>query len=188
MKNTSLTKAFYVLDLVIASGLGLFFPILALLIKDYVPGATIFSIALAQSVFLISKAGFSLLFAYFNNAISPAKRNRLGLMLGYLITAVVPLVYASAHSITTIYIAQVILGLGLGLAEPSWKAAFALHSSSDYKKYSGAYEVILVLACALTAALGGLIAYYSGFKPVLYMSSAACVIAAVGVMVSVPKK
>lgn len=187
MKKTGLTKVFYILDLMIASGLGLFFPILALLILDYVPGATIFNIALAQSVFLISKAGFSLLFAYFNSAVSPMTRNRLGLMLGYLIAATVPLIYASAHSISTIYTAQIILGLGLGLAEPSWKAAFALHSSSDFKKYSGAYEVILVLACALTAAIGGLIAYYSGFKPVLYMSSAVCVIAAVGAGITLRK-
>lgn len=188
MKKINLTKLFFALDLALAGGLGLFFPILALLIKDYVPGATIFSIALASSVFLISKAGFSLLFAYFNNALNPATRNRLGLVIGYLIAAAVPLIYASAHSISTIYMAQVILGLGLGLAEPSWKAAFALHSSSDFKKYSGAYEVILVLACALTAAIGGLVAYYSGFKPVLYMSSAVCVIAAVGAAITVPRK
>ena len=137
-------------DLAAVSAFGSILPIFALFLFDSIPDATIQNIAMAQALFLGSKAIFDLLFSKFDLHHPPAAEKAAHrVALGYLVMAAVPIGYAGAHSMGSIFLLQLALGLGVGLVGTTWHDLF---TASTDKRWQGSeftiYRTAVGFACA----------------------------------------
>ena len=105
-------------DIFVLTGFGLIQPILAIYINGGgVTGGTMLSAGLASALFLFTKSMVQLPFGHYVDK-QPGKTKWL--ILGTFLMAGVPIIYITANSIYHIYLAEVIYGLGSGLAYPTW--------------------------------------------------------------------
>ncbi len=143
-------------------GVGLVSPILAIYIKEDLVGGTIFAAGLASTLFLIIKSLVQLPFGkYVDNHEHKVKY----LILGTLMTSIVPFIYIFSTHIYHIYLAQIINGIGAALAFPTYLSIFSTHLDKKHEGYEwGMYSTLVGLGAALTGAIGGWVAQNFGFK------------------------
>jgi len=169
-------------DILISGSYGLIMPLLPLFMTDRLSGANLQTVAMAQAIYLLSQAGFGWIYSTYQQHKQPTHRAYEGLVTGSAIIALVPIAYLSSREMTHIFLAQIALGLGFGLVYPAWawlaKEQIAdKHVNSIRKMHS----LILSLAMAFMAVLGGFIAYQFGYADLLYLMT---VLAACGTVLS----
>jgi hypothetical protein len=161
-------------DLLAVAAFGLILPIFALFLFDNIPDATIQGVAMAQALFLGSKAIFDLLFSTYDaHHPPPPKKAAHRVALGYLVMAAIPLGYAGAHGMDDIFLLQMALGLGVGLVGTAWHDLFT--ASTDQRWHGSeftAYRTAAGFACAATAIMGGIVAQLFGYQILLMALSA----------------
>lgn len=151
-------------DILVLTSFGLVEPILAIFFKEDLIGGTIFTAGIAGTIFLLVKSSIQLPFSKFVDSHSYKTRLRW-LIVGSFLVSIVPFIYMASKHIYTIFLAQVIYGLGSGLAYPTWLGLWSTHL--DRKKESfewSLYSTMTGLGTALTAAIGAAIAQYAGFN------------------------
>lgn len=155
-------KLLMISDILVLTGFGLIDPILAIFIKENLIGGTIFSAGIASTLFLLVKSLVQLPFSrYIDN-----NKNKTGwLILGTLLVSLVPFIYIFSSSINWIYFAQIMHGLGSGLAYPTWLGLWSINLDRKRESYEWSlYSTLVGLGTALTAAIGAALAQYIGFK------------------------
>ena len=126
-------------DIFVLTGFGLIQPILAIYINGGgVTGGTMLSAGLASALFLFTKSMVQLPFGHYVDK-QPGKTKWL--ILGTLLMAGVPIIYITANSIYHIYLAEMIYGLGSGLAYPTWLGLW----SANLDKGTGELPVVRLL-------------------------------------------
>jgi len=160
-------------DLILASAFGMILPILPIFLIEKIDDATILTIALAYSIFFVSKAFFSWIFGLFLTHGDYFKRIRSGLFFGSLLITVTPIIYLYATSMTHIFLGQIVLGLGFALLKTSWM--HLTHQTVEeffHETILHAHGFILTFCLAIAAAVGGFIAYNFGFTILLHSMTA----------------
>ena len=149
-------------DIFVATGFGLIDPILAIYIKEDLIGGTIFAAGLASTLFLVTKCLIQLPFSRY---VDKHDEKVKWLILGTILIATVPFVYIFAKDIKLIYFAQIIFGIGSGLAYPTWLGLWSIHLDKDHESFEWAlYSTLTGLGTAATAGIGAAIAQFIGFK------------------------
>jgi MFS family permease len=149
-------------DIFVLTGFGLIDPILAIFIKENLIGGTIFAAGLASTLFLVTKCLVQLPFSKY---VDDHDNKIKWLILGSLLVASVPFIYIFAKSINHIYIAQIIYGVGSGLAYPTWLGLWSTHLDRKHESFEWSlYSTLTGLGTAVTAAIGGAIAQFVGFQ------------------------
>ncbi len=169
MKSNPL-KILLATDLLIAGAYGLILPIFPLFLMDTMAGATLFTVALAQSIFLLSKINFHWIATNYIEHQQVINRARGGLLTGAIIISLVPALYLLAVDMTLILLIQIFLGLGLGILQASWK----ILSHEDIKKtdwptLQANHQHTTIFVMAMTATLGGFTAYNYGYCALMYL-------------------
>ncbi len=148
-------------DIFVITGFGLIEPILAIFIKENLEGGTIFTVGLASALFLVTKCCVQLPFSrYVDNHAEKIK----WLVLGTFFVSLVPFVYLLAQNIYHVYFAQILYGLGSGVAYPTWLGLWSTHLDKKHESFEWSlYSTMTGLGTALTAAIGAAIAEFIGF-------------------------
>ncbi|HLC84309.1 MAG TPA: MFS transporter [Candidatus Nanoarchaeia archaeon] len=148
-------------DIFALTGFGLIEPILAIFIKENLVGGTIFAAGVASTLFLVTKSIVQLPFSRY---VDNHDHNAWWILAGMAITSSVPFIYIVSTTIDTIYIAQIILGIGAGLTYPTWLGLWSTHLDRDHESYEWSlYSTLTGLGTAVSAAVGGAIAQFAGF-------------------------
>lgn len=148
-------------DIFVMTGFGLMEPILAIFIKEDLAGGTIFAAGLASTLFLITKCVVQLPFSRY---IDRHDHNVKWLIFGMFLVSAVPFIYMFAESINTVYIAQILLGIGTGLAYPTWLGLWSTHLDKKHESFEWSiYATLTGLGTASTAIIGAAIAEFIGF-------------------------
>lgn len=148
-------------DIFLTTGFGLIDPILAIFIKENLIGGTILSVGIASTLFLAVKSTIQLPFSKY---VDTHKDKVLWLIIGSALITTVPFIYIFAKHIRMIYLAQIISGIGSGLAYPTWLGLWSRHLDKDHESYEWSlYSTITGLGVAVTAVAGAVIAQYIGF-------------------------
>ena len=148
-------------DIFVVTGFGLMDPILAIFIKENLVGGTIFAAGLASMLFLITKSIIQLPFSKY---VDKTDKKEKWLVVGTFLIAMVPILYIFAKDVSWIYMAQILHGIGSGLAFPTWLGLWS--TNLDKKKESfewSLYATFTGLGTALTATIGATIASVFGF-------------------------
>ncbi|MDD5437673.1 MAG: hypothetical protein PHC70_00820 [Patescibacteria group bacterium] len=163
-------KSLLAIDLLITSSYGLILPILPLFIIERVSGANLMTVAIAQSIFLLSQAVFGWIFSSYLHHQETKLRAHGGLVAGSIIVTLVPAVYLFSWEMSFIYLAQMLLGLGLGVLYPSWTFLTKDSAEAAHRpKIKKAHGLFLSLSMALAALLGGYVAFEYGYGLLVYM-------------------
>lgn len=161
MNKVALSLMF--IDVFVNTGLGLIEPILAVFITDYIEGVSLAGIGIASMIFLVTKSLVQIPFSIFVD--KKGDRYDMGLLLfGTILISMVPFVYIFATHMYHIYIAQLIFGLGSGMAYPAWLGLWSTHLDKGRESYEWSlYSTVIGLGTATTAALGAFISQQYGY-------------------------
>jgi DHA1 family quinolone resistance protein-like MFS transporter len=162
-------------DIFVLTGFGLIQPILAIYINGGgVTGGTMLSAGLASALFLFTKSMVQLPFGHYVDKHSSKTK---WLILGTLLMAGVPLIYITANSIYQIYLAEIIYGLGSGLAYPTWLGLWSANLDKGRESFQwSVYSTSTGLGTAATGATGAAVASMVGFYATFIMAGLLCLL------------
>lgn len=167
------------IDLLSVSGLGLFFPFLAVIIIDKIPGATLLHVGYAVAIYCAVKAISQLIITRYTQDPVTIKPQLLSLLIGSLIVTLVPLGYIFITSTTFLYVVQGLWGLGEALTAPAWFALFnkSLTQGTEGKTWAWR-ETVALLLTAIVAIGGGVVGSYQNYQLIFIAAAVVMAIAA----------
>lgn len=149
-------------DIFLITGFGLIGPILAIFIKDNVAGGTIFMASLAMTIFMVTKSIVQLPFSKY---VDKHDHKVKWLILGTFLISLVPIIYIFAKDIKIVFIAQVLHGIGSGLAYPTWLGLWSTHLDKKHESFEWAtYSTSVTVGSATAALVGGWASQSIGFQ------------------------
>ncbi len=162
-------------DIFVLTGFGLIQPILAIYINDGgVTGGTMLTAGMASALFLLVKSLVQLPFGHYVDRHAGKAR---WLILGTLLMASVPIIYLSACSIYHIYLAELIYGLGSGLAYPTWLGLWSVNLEPGKESFQWSiYHTTTGLGTAATGAAGAAVASQVGFAATFLLAGLLCMV------------
>ncbi|MCK9440772.1 MAG: MFS transporter [Methanothrix sp.] len=162
-------------DIFVLTGFGLIQPILAIYINDGgVAGGTMITAGMASAIFMLTKSLVQLPFGHYVDSHGGKER---WLILGTLLMASVPIIYLSASSIYQIYLAEVIYGLGSGLAYPTWLGLWSVNLDQGRESFQWSiYHTSTGMGTAATGAAGAAVASQVGFSTTFLLAGLLCIV------------
>jgi MFS family permease len=155
-------KLLMISDVFVLTGFGLIEPILAIFFKENLIGGTIFAAGIASTIFIVTRSIIQLPFSRY---VDDHENKVRWLIIGTFIIATVPCIYIFSKSIIHIYAAQVIYGVGAGLAYPTWLGLWSINLDRKHESFEWSlYSTLTGLGTAATAAIGAAIAEFFGFR------------------------
>lgn len=167
-------------DIFAVTGFGLIDPILAIYLKENLIGGTIFAAGFSSALFLITKSLVQLPFSRHVDKYDDENDSKW-LIVGAGLITIVPFIYIFAEHIYTIYAAQILFGIGSGLAYPAWLGLWSTHldkkrESFEWSLYSTCVGIGTALAAAIGAGLAEIIGFTYTFVLVGIMSMSGCLV------------
>lgn len=159
-------------DVLMLSGFGLISPIFAVFVTDQIRGASLTAVGLASTIYLLIKSGLQVPAAQLIDRIRGERDDFFLMLIGSLIISLTPLSYIFIRSVSQLFLAQAIYGIGGALSYPAWLAIFTRHID---KKRTGwewsIYYSSIDLAGAATGGVGGFLAERFGFRSLFLLVS-----------------
>jgi MFS family permease len=182
MKNKALKILYFYNGIFVLAG-SLLGPLYAIYVERFQGG--ILPVSISWSAFLLSTTFFIFLLSKYGDGV---KEQEYLLMAGYLVRALVWLMYIFIGNITTLVIMQIFLGLGEALGSPSFDAIFAEHldRGRHIKEYSD-WKLISNIVLAMGTLAGGFIVSKFGFIPLFIIMSGLAFISFFGILLK-PRK
>ena len=161
----NIVKNLIISDIFIVGSFGLISPIFAIFITDRIEGGTLEVIGFSWTIYLISKSLTQLPVAGIIDRIKGEKDDFYFVLIFSFLFSFIPLSYIFINSIFQLYFVQFIYGILAGAAIPAWNAIYIRHIDKNHEGLeSSVYSIYLNLTSALSAAIGGVIAYRLGFE------------------------
>lgn len=161
-------------DIFVLTGFGLIQPILAIYIDGGVAGGSMLSAGIASALFLFTKSLVQLPFGRYVDA--QARKTRW-LILGTALMTLVPVLYVTANSIYQVYLAEIIYGLGSGLAYPTWLGLWSENLDKGRESFQWSiYSTSTGLGAAATGAAGAAVASLVGFSATFFLAGLLCLL------------
>ena len=171
---TRTMKLLLLSDIFVLTGFGLIQPIMALYIDGGVAGGTMLTAGIASALFMLTKSLVQLPFGRYVDCQSTKIR---WLILGTVLMAGVPVIYVTAHSIYQIYLAELIYGLGSGLAYPTWLGLWSANLERGKESFQwSVYSTSTGLGTAATGAAGAAVASVVGFSVTFLLAGLLCLL------------
>lgn len=149
-------------DIFLITGFGLIDPILSIFIKENLVGGTIFAAGLASALFIVTRSSIQLPFSKYVDSHDDKVK---WLIIGTVLISFVPFIYIFSNRIEHIYIAQVLHGIGAGLAHPTWLGLWSTHLDKKHESFEWSlYSTVVGVGAAITALIGATIAEFISFK------------------------
>lgn len=159
-------------DFFMLSAAGIVSPIFAIFITENVQGGNIALVGYVSTVYLLVKAFFQLIFGRWIDKKESEKYDFALLIVGSIITSLVPLGYIFSKLPWHIYVIEALNGLGFAMTLPSWYAIFTRHIDRGQEGFQWSLETMLVaLGGAIAASAGGYLAEHYGFKLIFILMS-----------------
>ncbi len=158
-------------DVVWRGATGFLGPIFAIFIIDRIQGGNAAVAGIAATIYLFSKSFFQLPFASIIDRIHGEKDDYWFLIVGSVLSAIIPIFYLWVHTPDMLYLIQFVYGLASAAMFPSWSAIFTRHIDEHKEGIEwGAYFTLTDLSAAGAAAIGGILAVTSGFPTLIIVS------------------
>jgi DHA1 family quinolone resistance protein-like MFS transporter len=168
-------------DIFVLTGFGLIQPILAIFINQGVTGGSVLTAGIASTIFLLTKSLIQLPFAKYID--DHGKKTRW-LILGTLLMAVVPILYVTADSMYKIYLAELIYGLGSGLAYPTWLGLWSRNLNQGQESFQWSiYSTSTGIGTAATGTIGAAMATITGFTTTFLLAGVMCLLGCITLFV-----
>ena len=157
-------------DIMMMSGWGLINPILAIFISQQVHGGSVILAGIASTTYLLIKSTLQIPIARMIDMKKGEKDDYRVMVAGSLFISLSAFLFIFVREPWQVIAVQVVGGVGAALSFPSWQAIFTRHidKSEEGLEWS-LYFTAVDLGGALSAALGGFIASYFGYKNLFFI-------------------
>lgn len=169
-------------DIFVLTGFGLIQPILAIYINNGgVTGGTMLTAGIASALFMLTKSLVQLPFGHY---VDCRARKTRWLIAGTMLMACVPVIYVTAHSIFQVYLAEMVYGLGSGLAYPTWLGLWSANLDRGKESFQwSVYSTSTGLGTAATGAAGAAVASVAGFYATFLMAGLLCMLGCLALLI-----
>jgi len=159
-------------DIFVLTGFGLIQPILAIYVNQDIVGGSVLTAGIASAIFMLTK---SLVQLPFSKYLDTHGRKAKWLIFGTLLMALVPLIYLTSRSIYQVFLAELIYGIGSGLAYPTWLGLWSVNLEKGKESFQWSlYSTSTGIGTAATGAAGAVIADLSGFTATFLLAGLMC--------------
>lgn len=159
-----IVRAFILSETFFWSGFNFVFPILTLFVVKEISGGSIEQGTMAISFFLIARVFGDL----FSGKLLEKAKDRILLkisILGFVLVGVAYFFLSIVTNMLGVYILQILIGIGLGIASPPKSTLFSEHIDKEHATNEWAfYDAVTLIGIALATSLGGFIAGKWGFS------------------------
>lgn len=152
-------------DFFLLGAMGLITPIFALFITDFIAGATVETVGIAATIYLMTRSLGQLPFGILIDKICGQRDDVLILILSSFGFIIVALSFIFIETVLQLYIVQFVYGLVSAASYPTWYALFtrAVDPGREGFEWS-AYQTMIDFGGAITAAVGAFVAAEYGFQ------------------------
>ncbi len=173
MDANLVVKFLIISDVVLVGSRGLIAPIFAVFALGVIPNATVETIGIATTIYLVAKSVFQVPAAALMDKIKGERDDFWLLIVGSLISSFLPLLYLVMVTPLQLYVIQFLMGISYALMFPSYMAIFSRHIDRDKEGLEwGTYFTLVDLGSAVAAAVGGVLAVTIGFNWVIVFMTA----------------
>jgi MFS family permease len=169
-------------DIFVLTGFGLIQPILAIYINEGgVAGGTILTAGIASALFMFIKSMVQLPFGHY---VDGQDKKTWWLIAGTVLMTLVPVIYVTAHSIYQVYLAEIVYGLGSGLAYPTWLGLWSANLDRGKESFQwSVYSTSTGLGTAATGAAGAAVASIVGFSATFFLAGLLCLLGCLALLI-----
>ena len=165
-------KLLMISDIFVLTGFGLIQPILAIYVNQDIVGGSVLTAGIASAIFMFTK---SLVQLPFSKYLDTHGRKAKWLIFGTLLMALVPLIYLTSRSIYQVFLAELIYGIGSGLAYPTWLGLWSVNLEKGKESFQWSlYSTSTGIGMAATGAAGAAIADLTGFTTTFLLAGLMC--------------
>jgi len=152
-------------DFLLFTSFGLTDPILAVFFKEEIIGGTLLKAGFASTVFLLVQSIVQLPFSRYVDAHRDDNFRIHWLLIGRLLISSVPFIYIFARDMNMVFFAQVVYGIGAGLAYPTWLGLWSAHLDKNKESFEWSlYSTLTVIGTAASATIGATLSQLIGFS------------------------
>ena len=157
-------------DFLLISAFGFLSPIFAIFLTQQLVGGSIQVAGFATTAYWLVKSIVQIPAAKYIDARRGERDAFWLLIIGSVLTSVIPFLYLFARMPWHIYTLQAILGIGAAISFPGWFAIFTRHVDKFKEGFEWSlHSVAIGLGFAGTAALGGILAERFGFAMIFIL-------------------
>jgi len=157
-------------DFFLQGGWGLVSPILAIFVTQQIEGGTVEMVAFATATYWLTKSSIQPFLANVLDVIKGEKDDFKVLIFGMYLASLIPIGYFFATSVWHIFFLEFFRGCAMACVVPAWYGIFTRHISKGWEAFSWSVSSTGVgFAAGFSAAFGGIIAYFLGFKILFIM-------------------
>ncbi len=157
-------------DFLLQSGWGLIGPIFAIFITQQIYGGSLVAVGFIAATYWFFKSAVQPFIAHFLDVKKGEKDDFKFLIYGLFLANLIPLVYIFSSQLWHIFLLEAIRGTAMACVVPSWSGIFTRHINKGWEAFSWSIESTGVgFAAAFSAAFGGMLAAFLGFKAVFFL-------------------
>lgn len=171
----NVVKILVLAEFVVNSAFGAFTPVFAIFIAGSIQGGNAEVVGFATAVYWIIKSVIQLPVARFVDKHHGEIDDFFVLIVGYILASISVFFYIFATTPFHIYLIEGFMGVAMAFAAPGWYGIFARHVDKEHESFEWSLVSVFSVgvATAISAAAGGIIATYFGYK-VLFAAASAC--------------
>ncbi|MDO8523260.1 MAG: MFS transporter [bacterium] len=169
--NRAVQILLFYLFFVIAST-GLFIPIFAIFIKDFVQGASLSTVGFALAFYAVAKSIIQVPLARYLDRNKGEKDDFIVLIIGAVIAVVYPFALLLVAKVWHLYLVEAMVGLGDAALMSAYYAIFARHVDKGSEGFEWSLFSVgtQTISLALGGAIGGIAADFFGFRSLFLFS------------------
>ena len=169
-KVNLIIKILILSDFFVWSSANLLSPVFAIYVVDKIPGASVESVGIATSLYLIVRSIMEIPVGIYIDKTKTEKDDLYSALIGTIASALVYFCYIFINSVWQLYALQIISGMAAALAFPGWYSIFTHHIDKEREGFEWSlYDVMLGVGMAATAALGAFLVEMFGFEMVFVL-------------------
>jgi len=159
-------------DFLLQSGWGLIGPIFAIFITQQIQGGSLVSVGFIAATYWFIKSIAQPFIAHFLDVKKGERDDFKFLIYGLFLANLVPLGYIFVTQLWHVFLLEIIRGLCMACVIPSWAGIFTRHIDKGWEAFSWSIESTGIgFAAAFSAAFGGILVTFLGFKAVFILVS-----------------
>ena len=173
-------------DMLIIGAMGMFGPLYAIFVEDFIVDASEIVVAVSISIYLISRSILQIPIATLLDRIKGEKDDYYLMVISSFLVGVLHLFFLFIDQAWQLFLLQALIGIFTAVTYPSFCAIFTRHIDPHFEATEwGVYQTFVDLTSAATASIGGYIAEIYGFPPLVVTVAIICML---GSLVMIPLK
>lgn len=181
---SKIVKVLIVSDFFLNLGWGLLSPVFAIFILQNIVSENALKAAevagFAALFYWLSKSFFEIPIGHLLDKKRGEKDDFWFMVIGTLVTAIVPIGYLFSSMPWHIYFFQVVHAIGMAMVLPSWLAIFTRHIDKGREAFEWSMETTSIgMGAGIAGGLGGILASYFGFNILFILVSGLSVVATI---------